>query len=82
MVPFNERGEVVVGNMSDIFAAKVEAEEFIDYPTKKIIERPDGALVRVMKLEYRGQLFGAVLVGPFVFEEGKVENLVCMSKKI
>lgn len=66
IVPFNERGEVVIGKIEDILPGMSDASEFVDYPTSEVIERPDGSLVRLMKLEYRGHMFGAVLIGPFI----------------
>lgn len=65
IVPFNERGEVVLGKIEEVLPGMTDASEFVDYPTSELIERPDGSLVRLMKLEYRGNMFGAVLIGPF-----------------
>jgi len=67
IVPFNERGEVVIGKIEDVLHGMPDASEFLEYPSSEIIERPDGALVRLMKLDCRGHLYGAVLVGPFLF---------------
>lgn len=66
VVPFNERGEAVIGKLEDVFSGIADASEFVEYPTSEIIERPDGAQVRLMKLEYRGHLYGAILLGPFI----------------
>jgi putative nucleotidyltransferase with HDIG domain len=66
IVPFNDRGEVVIGKLEDIFSGLPDASEFVDYPTSDIVERPDGSCVRLMKLHYKGHLFGAVLMGPFL----------------
>ena len=65
IVPFNERGEVVLGKIEEVLPGMTDASDFVDYPTSELIERPDGSLVRLMKLEYRGSMFGAVLIGPF-----------------
>ena len=74
IVPFNERGEVVIGKIEDVFKGMLNASEFVEYPTSEIIERPDGSKVRLMKLEYRGHLYGAILLGPFLFPESKYEG--------
>ena len=69
IVPFNERGEVVLGKIEEVLPGMTDASEFVDYPTSELIERPDGSLVRLMKLEYRGSMFGAVLIGPFYLKD-------------
>jgi putative nucleotidyltransferase with HDIG domain len=66
IVPFNDRGEVVIGRLEDIFTGLADASEFVEYPTSDFIERPDGSFVRLMKLNYKGNLFGAVLMGPYI----------------
>ncbi|PKL43029.1 MAG: hypothetical protein CVV41_11530 [Candidatus Riflebacteria bacterium HGW-Riflebacteria-1] len=73
-VPFNERGEVVIGKIEDVFKGMPDASEFVQYPTSELIERPDGSQVRLMKLEYRGHLYGAVLIGPLLFPESKYKG--------
>ena len=73
-VPFNERGEVVIGKIEDVFKGMPDASEFVEYPTTELIERPDGSQVRLMKLEYRGHLYGAVLIGPFLFADSQYKG--------
>ncbi len=84
VVPFNERGEVVIGKMEDVFSGLADASEFIEYPSSELIERPDGSTVRLMKLENRGHLYGAVLMGPFLMPDsgysGK-DNLPLMDEE-
>ena len=65
VVPFNERGEIVIGELDKLFKDKEEASDFVNFPGKDVVERPDGSFVRIMKLEWRGHLYGAVLIGPF-----------------
>lgn len=74
IVPFNERGEVVLGKIEEILPGMTDASDFVDYPTSELIERPDGSLVRLMKLEYRGSMFGAVLIGPFYRKGAKIKD--------
>ncbi|KAF1079522.1 MAG: hypothetical protein GQF41_4080 [Candidatus Rifleibacterium amylolyticum] len=74
IVPFNERGEAVIGKLEDVFKGMTDASEFVEYPTTELIERPDGSQVRLMKLEYRGHLYGAILIGPFVFPESQYKG--------
>ncbi len=74
VVPFNERGEAVIGKLEDVFKGMADASEFVEYPTTEIIERPDGSQVRLMKLEYRGHLYGAILLGPFRFPESQYKG--------
>jgi putative nucleotidyltransferase with HDIG domain len=74
IVPFNDRGEVVVGSLEEIFQGLPDASEFVDYPSSDIVERPDGSLVRLMKLNYRGSLYGAVLMGPFLRPDSTYEG--------
>jgi signal transduction protein with GAF and PtsI domain len=71
IVPFNARGEVVIGRIEEVFHGLPDASEFVEYPSSELIEKPDGSLVRLMKLEYRGHLYGAVLIGPFLLPESK-----------
>lgn len=71
IVPFNERGEVVIGKIEDVFDGLPDASEFVEYPSSEMIERPDGSMVRLMRLEFRGHLYGAVLLGPFLFSDTK-----------
>lgn len=66
VVPFNERGEVVMGKIEDVFDGLANALEFVEYSTSELIEKPDGSFVRHMKLEFRSNLYGAVLLGPFL----------------
>ncbi|MDD2998319.1 MAG: GAF domain-containing protein [Candidatus Riflebacteria bacterium] len=66
VVPLNERGEVVIGRIEELFDGMPDASEFVDYPASEIIERQDGSLVRLIKLNYRGYFYGAVLLGPFL----------------
>ena len=56
---------MVLGKIEEVLPGMTDASDFVDYPTSELIERPDGSLVRLMKLEYRGSMFGAVLIGPF-----------------
>lgn len=84
IVPFNDRGEVVIGRLEDIFKGLPDASEFVEYPTSDFIERPDGSFVRLMKLNYKGNLFGAVLMGPYLKSDNKytgTENLPTMSEE-
>jgi len=74
IVPFNERGEAVIGKLEDVFKGMADASEFVEYPTTEIIERPDGSQVRLMKLEYRGHLYGAILLGPFLFSASQYKG--------
>ncbi len=69
IVPFNERGEVVIGKLEDVFAGMPDASELVEYPTTETIERPDGSKVRLMKLEHRGHLYGMILIGPFFYSD-------------
>lgn len=71
IVPFNDRGEVVIGSLEDVFDGMPDASEFVDYPSSDFVERPDGSFVRLMKLHYKGSLFGAVLLGPFIRKGNK-----------
>jgi putative nucleotidyltransferase with HDIG domain len=74
IVPFNERGEAVIGKLEDVFKGMANASEFVEYPTTEIIERSDGSQVRLMKLEYRGHLYGAILLGPFLFPKAEYKG--------
>ncbi len=65
IVPFNERGEVVVGKLDDVFENVIEVSDFVNFPGKDVVERPDGSFMRVMKLDWNGHLYGAVLIGPY-----------------
>ena len=65
ITPFNERGDVVIGDIEKILPGLTDATEIVDYPTSELLERPDGSFLRVMKLSHKGTSFGAVLIGPF-----------------
>ncbi len=65
ITPFNERGDVVIGDIEKILPGLTDATEIVDYPTSELLERPDGSFLRVMKLNHKGTSFGAVLIGPF-----------------
>lgn len=80
VIPFNERGEPVIGKLEEMFGAPVDAEELIEYSTSKMIERHDGSYVKLVKLEYRGHIYGAFLMGPFTkLEKEKISGLPAMS---
>lgn len=69
VTPFNERGDVVMGNIEKILPGLTDATEIVDYPTSELLERPDGSFLRVLKLKHHGAAFGATLIGPF-FKNG------------
>ena len=66
--PFNERGELLVGDIEKVLPGMTDASELVHYPTSEMIERPDGSFVRLIKLEYRACFFCAVMLGPFIKE--------------
>lgn len=66
VLPFNERGEAVIGDPSSILGGLTEAEDLVHFPDRQRLTRPDGASLRLLKLELRGYVYGAVLLGPFV----------------
>ncbi len=66
--PFNERGELLVGEVDKILPGMTDASELVHYPTSEMLERPDGSFVRLVKLEYRACFFCAVMIGPFIKE--------------
>ena len=69
ITPFNERGDVVIGDIEKVLPGLTDATEIVDYPTGELLERPDGSFLKVKKLQYDGIIFGAVLIGPF-FKKG------------
>ncbi len=71
VTPFNERGELLVGDIEKVLPGMKDASEFVHYPSSDLIERPDGSVVRLIKLEYRACFFCAVLIGPFIIDESK-----------
>lgn len=74
VVPFNERGEVVAGSLDNIFDGPVDPVELIDYPASDSIEKPDGTMVKMIKLDYKGHLYGAVLVGPYYLNQKEAQK--------
>ena len=44
ITPFNERGDVVIGDIEKILPGLTDATEIVDYPTSELLERPDAAL--------------------------------------
>ena len=76
VTPFNERGDVVVGDIKDILPGLQDATEIVDYPAvDELIERPDGSFLKVVKLQHSDSTFGAVLIGPF-FKLGSEHSVV------
>ena len=76
VTPFNERGDVVVGDIKDILPGLQDATEIVDYPAvDELIERPDGSFLKVVKLQHSDSTFGAVLIGPF-FKLGSEHSAV------
>ena len=65
ITPFNERGDVVLGEIDKVLPGLTDATELVDYPTAELIERPDGSFLKLMQLKHNGTAFGAVLIGPF-----------------
>ncbi len=66
LIPFNERGDPVIGDASTVFGPDFEAADLIRYPGSDEIARPDGSTIRLLKLETKGHLYGAVLMGPYL----------------
>jgi HD-GYP domain-containing protein (c-di-GMP phosphodiesterase class II) len=66
LLPFNERGEAVVGDPAPILGGVNEAEDLVHFPDRQRLSRHDGASLRLLKLELRGHLYGAVLIGPYI----------------
>lgn len=62
---YNERGEAVVGNHEEILGGPVEPADLTGFSDGGIMMRPDGNFLKVVKLEWRGHIYGAVLVGPY-----------------
>ncbi|OIP28870.1 hypothetical protein AUK22_03705 [bacterium CG2_30_54_10] len=66
LVPFNERGEAVVGDPGPILGDLTEASEIARFPDRQHFSRLDGASLRILKLELRGVIYGAILIGPYI----------------
>ena len=75
ITPFNERGDVVIGDIEKVLPGLTDATEIVDYPTGELLERPDGSFLKVKKLQYDGIVFGAVLIGPFFKKGSKHEDI-------
>ncbi len=75
ITPFNERGDVVIGDIEKILPGLTDATEIVDYPTSELLERPDGSFLKVLKLTHKGTSFGAVLIGPFFKTDTKHESI-------
>lgn len=65
LIPFNERGETILGEINCRIEGVSHPAEFIHYPGGETVELKNGAYLRIMKLVYRTHMFGAVLVGPY-----------------
>ena len=53
ITPFNERGDIVIGDIEKILPGLTDATEIVDYPTSELLERPDGSFLKVMKLAHK-----------------------------
>ncbi|HOT30362.1 MAG TPA: hypothetical protein PLU72_19470, partial [Candidatus Ozemobacteraceae bacterium] len=62
---YNERGEAVVGNHEEVLGGPVEPADLAGFSDGGIMARPDGNFLKVVKLEWRGHIYGAVLIGPY-----------------
>lgn len=69
LVPFNERGEAIIGDPAHLFGDQYEVSDLVRFPGSETITRFDGSRIRVIKLDWRGSLFGAVLMGPYLTVE-------------
>ncbi|HNV68319.1 MAG TPA: GAF domain-containing protein, partial [Candidatus Ozemobacteraceae bacterium] len=71
-VPFNERGEAVIGDPQELLG-RMDAIDFEQLARRDFMTRPDGSCIRVIKLTARDHLFGAVLLGPYLEANAKAQ---------
>ncbi|MBF0407900.1 MAG: GAF domain-containing protein [Candidatus Riflebacteria bacterium] len=66
IVPFNEKGEAVVGDF-DVMngVGKFNVSEIDELAGRDYVQRPDGTRVQILKLFYKGNLFGMAAAGPY-----------------
>ncbi|MFZ2957479.1 MAG: GAF domain-containing protein [Candidatus Ozemobacteraceae bacterium] len=65
-IPFNDRGEAVFGDPAELFGGKDEIFDPGKLIGKEFVARRDGALIHIVRLSWRGHLYGMVLLGPYV----------------
>ncbi|HOY68730.1 MAG TPA: GAF domain-containing protein [Candidatus Ozemobacteraceae bacterium] len=62
---YNERGEAVVGEHERVLGGPVEPADLKSFADGGTMMRPDGTSLKVVNLDWRGHLYGAVLIGPY-----------------
>ncbi|MBF0498799.1 MAG: GAF domain-containing protein [Candidatus Riflebacteria bacterium] len=82
VVPFNDRGEAIFGDPVELFGAKDEILDLERLAGRDLITRTDGALIRVVRLSWRGNLYGIVLLGPYFPAEATKPGSEIVSSQI
>ncbi|MBF0547689.1 MAG: GAF domain-containing protein [Candidatus Riflebacteria bacterium] len=66
IIPFNEKGEPVIGDPTILFGKiKAKPMDFETLANHDFIERPDGGKIHVVRLSFKGHLFGLAVMGPY-----------------